>query len=504
MSALDITIIFTYFVAILGAGFWFGRKEKDTRDFFIGNRQIHWGAVLLSIVATEISAATFLAVPATGFRENLNYFQFGLGSLVARFFIAALFIGAYYRYDCVTVYEYLSKRFGDKTRYTATIFFFVTRLLGSGVRLLIAALGLAVVMGWPLSFTIVLFAVIAVVYTSFGGIKAIIWTDVIQAFVFIAGGAAVIWFLLNQVPGGFEQIWKIADNAGKLEVFKWAPEAVAGQSAWKSWLTQPNIFWIAFINAFVTTLAALGTDQDMTQRMITCKTASLSKRSLILSGFIGIPVMAIFLFVGIGIFAYYQTHSGLALPYLDGTSTIDYEKIFPHFIRTALPSGVKGLLVIGIFAAAMSSLDSALGALSSSSVVDIYRPLIHRDASEKHYLWISRINIVIFGVVLAGIAWMLSGQRQLLWLCFKVVSITYGALLGVFLLGATSTRGSNSSNLIAMISGAVVNTALLILIETNRIPLAWTWLILIGTLWTYGLSYGLDIVGLGNKARGKK
>jgi Na+/proline symporter len=292
---------------------------------------------------------------------------------------------------------------------------------------------------------------------------------------------------------------EIGRNAGRLEIFHWTPVVKTGEPAWQAWLKDANIFWLAFLNAFVTTFAAFGADQLMTQRMLTCKDARLSRRSLILSGFIGIPVMAVFLLIGVAIYAYYQIYPDPNLPTIlvNGKPQINSEKVFSHFIIHVLPTGLKGLLIIGILSAAMSSLDSALGALSSSFVVDIYRPLICKDASESHYLWVSRINVVMFGIILAGIAFLFRNTEGFLWLCFKVVSITYGSLLGIFLLGVTTTRGNNTSNLIAMTSSAVINIVLLILIEEKIIGLAWSLLIVLGTVCTYLVAY------VGGTQRGK-
>ncbi|MFH1547462.1 MAG: sodium/solute symporter, partial [bacterium] len=386
MAGIDISIVALYFVLILGVGIWTGRKEENTRDFFVGNRQIPWIAVLCSIVATEISAATFLGVPEASYNGNMNYLQFGIGSLLARFFIAFLFISAFYKFDCLTVYEYLSKRFGGTTRYTATIFFFLGRVLGSGVRLLMAAIGLSVVMGININYAIMLFALIAIIYTAFGGIKAIVWTDVIQVFIFIGGGIAVLVYIVQQFrsTGQLDNAIKILKDQNKFEVFRMAST--------KQWFADANIYWLAMINGLVTTFAALGTDQDMTQRMLTCKDTKSSQKSLILSGFVGIPVMTLFLFIGLGVYAYYQINPIFPVSYIPLVAGCKYtpeaKEMFPYFI-TNLPVGLKGLLLIGIFSAAMSSLDSALGALSSSSVIDIYKPLINKNASENHYLKVS-------------------------------------------------------------------------------------------------------------------
>lgn len=521
MSSIDYYIIACYFLSILFIGIFVGRKDKDTRSFFIGNRRIPGFAVLLSIIATEISAATFLAVPGTGFNENLNYIQFGLGSIVARFFVAYIFISAFYKYDCTTVYEYLAKRFGEDTRYTGVIFFFATRMLGCGARLFIAAAGLQVITGWSMETTIFLFALIAIVYTAFGGIKAVVWTDVLQAFIFIGGGFAAIFYIWSQLPDGasqaltvaqdgywlpnvnlsmgtlgFYDLVRIPEHANHLQVFHWMPVVNDQIPAWRAWLNDPNIFLLAFINSFVTTWASMGTDQDMTQRMLTCKSVKTSQRALIWSGLIGIPVAILFLFIGISIYAYFQSFPDpFIISKWTGSSTVvGHDTIFAYFIKNILPNGLRGFLIVGLIAAAMSSLDSALGALTSAAIVDIYKPLISPKATEKHYLLISRCNIVAFGVILGGIAWLLRTQNDFLWLCLTLTSITYGSLLGIFLLGTLSKRGTNKGNIIAMISGALLNITFFVLIRVYKFPLGWSWLILIGTAWTYCIGYIIDVI----------
>ncbi len=241
---------------------------------------------------------------------------------------------------------------------------------------------------------------------------------------------------------------------------------------------------------FVSTTAAFGTDQDMTQRMLTCKDVGAARRSVILSGFISIPIAALFLFVGVALFAFYQVNTDASLPMKvleNGTSEVAADKVFPWFIGTQLPNGLRGLLLVGVLAAAMSSLDSTMGALSSSALVDLYRPLIKQQPDDRVGLRLSRIFVSIFGIALALTAWALKDAEGFLWLTFKIGSITYGALLGVFLLGIVTRRGSDRGNWISMLSGSLICAGLLAMIETGHLDLGWTWLILIGTAWTFGL-----------------
>jgi len=473
-GSLDYLVIVSYLAVVCAAGFWLGRKEKDTSDFFLGGRQMPWGAVMFSILATEMSALTFISVPGLSFKGNFVYLQFAIGSLLGRILIALFFLPAFYRGKVTTVYEYLQQRFGNRSRDTGAIFFFATRLLGSGVRLCVTAKALEVVSGLTYLQAICVVAVLAVAYTSFGGIKAVIWTDVVQFAVFMGGAGLALYFVIRMIPGGLE---------GAYSVLRGAVDA-AKQPAHKLRVcdftisfTKQSVFFAAVLNSCFQTFAALGTDQDLAQRMLTCKSVSRSKKSLVLTGIAKFPIDALFLLLGAALFAL-NVHSGFA------DKVKDADHVFPTFIVTALPAGIKGLLFAAIFAAAMSSLDSALTALSSSAINDIYRPYVRKTAPEKHYLAVSRICVPIFALLLVGIAYLCRGEESVLWLAFKLTGYTYGALLGVFLVGVLTRRGNNLGNIIAMSSSIGV----LLTIRRLLPSLNWQFYVIIGTLWTFGLA----------------
>ena len=484
LSLIDGFIVLLYFAAVLAIGLFHAKGNANTSEFISGNKQMPWLAVLGSIVATEVSAATFLATPGVGYAENMNYLQFGVGSFFARIMIAFVFVGAFYAVNSLTIYEFLAKRFGNGTRYTATLFFIVTRLLASAVRLMIAATGLSLILGLPFWLCLAVFTLIAITYTGCGGIRGIIWTDVLQAIVFITCGFVLITYIGQSI--GWATIIEIGSENGRFEVFRFQPDSTDG---W-AWLNDSKFFLIAALFGFVSTAAAFGTDQDMTQRMLTCKDARSARRSVILSGFISIPIAALFLFVGIALFAYYQVHGDGSLPtkaLSDGSLQVMSDKVFPSFIASELPNGLRGLLLVGVLAAAMSRLDSTMGALSSSALVDLYRPLVGSEMDEKKSLRLSKLLVSVFGILLALIAYALKDAEGFLWLTFQIASVTYGALLGVFLLGIVTKRGSDRGNWIAMLSAAAICVTLLALIKLEVISLGWTWLILIGTAWTFGL-----------------
>ncbi len=466
-------IIAAYLSTILLLGWWKGREERTTRDFIGGGHNIPWWAVLLSIVATEISALTFLNVPGVAFTGNLTYLQFGLGTIAGRFVVAFLFLTAYYRLRYLTVYSYLHDRFGPRTRYAATGMFLFTRILGASLRLSLAALGVSIIFGLPYLLTLVLFSLLAIAYTFWGGIKAIVWTDFAQASVFIGGGLLLAVWLGGEV--GWLKIWDNAGEAGKTLLINLTPSE-PGAAAW---LNESNLLPLAFLNGFLMIIASLGTDQDLTQRTLTCRNVQAARRSVIWSGFVGIPVAGLFLCIGLGLWVYAQQTPEWILPLTD-TGEVDANRVFPEFIRQSAPPLLRGLLIAGVFAAAMSSVDSAMGALSSSVVVDLYKPLIRPDADEKHYVMASRMGVLAFGVMILLLAYSFRHATTFLWLAFEIASIPAGALLGVFLLGLTTRRGSDQGNLLALGLGVLITATLALLRRTDWLGLDWTWLIVIG------------------------
>ena len=221
----DYSVLLVVLALVIFVGFYTGREEKSTNDFFLGGRKIPWWAAGLAFVAAEISALTLIAVPAIAYMENWEYAQFFIGSFLARVVIAFLFIPAFYHYNCTSIYEFLKYRFGPETQIAGSILFFITRLLASGVRLMVACLAVSILVGWPILPTIVLFSVICILYVAWGGIKAIVWTNVIQGLTYILAGTVAIGFLLTHIDGGAAAVVAIAGHAGKLKIFNWGPAA---------------------------------------------------------------------------------------------------------------------------------------------------------------------------------------------------------------------------------------------------------------------------------------
>ncbi len=480
LSWPDYAVLLASLLLLLAIGGHFAR-QGDTREFFLARRHIPWWAAALSFLATEISAVTIISVPATAYSENWEYAQFFVGSSLAKWAVAFLFIPAFYRHDVTTIYEYLGHRFGSRSQVTASILFFITRLAGSGVRLMAACLAVSVMLGWPLAPTIAVFSAISIAYMAAGGVRAIVWSNVLQALMFLGAGGLTLAFLVSQIDGGLAAVLRVAGEAGRLNVVNWGPSPGA-PDFWRQIFSDPNIVWIALLNGFIGSMAAFGTDQDLMQRLLTVETRGQSQRTLSITPLGTALTLAIYLGLGAALFTYYAQHPALPVSRPDA--------ILPHFVEQVMPAVLRGLMLSAIV---LASIDSPLGALASSFVTDVYRPLLARGRSEAHYLVVSRVSVAVFGVALAALAYGFSFFEGILWLAFKIAGVTFGSLLGVFLLGLlTSRRVADGANAMAMVVMAIVNLGLLALIETGRLPLAWSWLVIIGTAGTLLLAVGLS------------
>jgi hypothetical protein len=310
---------------------------------------VPWWAASLSFLATEISAVTIISVPATAYSENWEYVQFFIGSSLAKLAVAFLFIPAFYRHNVVTIYEFLLHRFGRASQVTASIFFFITRLLGSGVRLMAAALAVAILMGWPVGPTIAFFVLVSIVYIATGGVQAVVWTNVFQALLFLVAGAVTLGFLVSQIEGGMGTIAQVAGAAGRLNVINWGP-APGDADFWRRLLTDPSIVWVAVLNGLVGSMAAFGTDHDLMQRLLTVETRRRSQLTLSLTPLGTLVTLAIYLGLGAALYTFYTQHPALPVSRPD--------EILPHFVRQVMPEVLRGLMLSAIV---LASIDSPLG-----------------------------------------------------------------------------------------------------------------------------------------------
>lgn len=460
---LDGFVIFAYFAAVIGIGLYKGRGSTSMEGFAVGNRDIPWWAVLASIIAAEVSAATFLGAPTEGYRyRNFTYAQLAIGTILARVLVAFIFIKPYYDYRVISIYDFLRIRFGEKTKNGASAVFLVTRALASGTRLYVAAIVLVLayemVTGEKLSVAHQLWVYIGAltfitlataIYTALGGIKAVVWTDVIQATVMFGGLGFAIWSLLGDIPGGWHGAMSKLTGSKDLVFFdlgvdtdKTFFENVRGV------LESEYTIWAALFGSTFLTLATHGTDQDMVQRMLTAKNYTRSRVAVVLSGLADVPLVLCFLFVGILLWAFYGD-SEQANP-------------FAYYILHEMPAGLRGLLVAGVFATAMGSLSTALNALATSFTEDWYRPYINPNATSWEEVKAARWSTVFFSVVLVliGAATAYAAlvlKSKVIPIVLGIFGYTYGSLLGVFLVGMlTRTRGSERGNILAMVLGFVV------------------------------------------------
>ncbi len=469
----DILVLFIGVAPLFVISYLFGRVEKDTGDFFLGARKIPVIVACMSFVATEVSALTIVGVPATSFSENWEYLQFFIGSAAARIAVAFLFIPVFYKYQCTSIYEFLKHRFGAATQRSGSIFFFVTRLTASGVRLYATCMAVAYVLNWSLAQAILLFTLVSIIFIAFGGIKAVVWAGAYQFIVFFAAGLALAGYLALQMQGGLAAVWQTAHQAGRLSVFDFSFN-----------LNDDTTFWAGTANAFFIGLAVFGTDQEMVQRLLTIETRQKSQRTMIATIVGALPVLCLYLSIGTLLYVFYQQNPAIAGP---GQA----KEVLSHFIKNSLPEGLKGLMLAAII---LASIDSPLSSLSCSFVTDIYRPLLKKSAGEKHYLLVSRLGVIVFGIILGFIAYACRPVENILWFAFQIVSVTGGATLGVFLLGVLTKRKGNLANIIAMLVSTFAMTSLLLLSKYNKIALAWSWLIVIGTAVTFVLGYLLSLL----------
>lgn len=461
--SVDGAVILIYFVTIVGIGLYAARKQTSLKDFALGGHSIPWWAVLASIVAAETSAVTFLGAPAEGFKtRSYAYAQLAVGTILARIIIAWLFIAPYYRYKVESIYQFLTIRFGESTKNMASGIFLMTRVLGIGVRLYLGGVILVVVYRylfpgseitlWTYFWGIVFVTLITTLYTAAGGIKAVVWTDLIQACLMIGAILFSIIAIVHDIPGGLQAVHE--HLAGQnLSMFQtgWDVTKPFGEALSGMLQTEYTIF-AAVIGVTFFTMATHGTDQDMVQRMLTAENTAKSRLSLVLSGFADIPIVLSFLTVGLLLWVRYQIHPDPSLPSEDN-------EIFAHYIVHEMPVGIRGLIIAGVFATMMGSTSAALNALATSFIKDFYQPYLRPSATDRQAVRAARWATSVFGILMIAVATVaaytvMHTNITIIPLALGVLGYTYGALLGVFLLGVlTRTRGNDRTNVLAMIIG---------------------------------------------------
>ena len=430
-TTLDVAVLVAYTAGVIGLGVWLGGRQRGARDYFLAGKGVPWWAICFSIVATETSALTFISVPATAYVSDLWFLQLGAGYLLGRIVVAALLLPRYFRGELTTAYQLLGQRFGDRARRFAANIFMVTRALADSVRIFAAAIPIALITGLAYWQSILLAGAVTLLYTYYGGLRAVIWVDVVQFFLYLLGGTVALFMLGRLAPAGWAGILELANAEGRLRIVH-----LEGGFASGRWL-----FTGLFGGAFLA-MASHGVDHLIVQRLLAAASLRAARLALIVSGVVVIAQFALFLLVGVGLHAYYQ---GRTFPVAD--------EIFPRFIVEGLPPGLSGLIVAGILAAMMSTVSSSLNSLASAATHDLYAPLRGRTGDEAHLLVVGRRFTLVWAVVLIGGALLfqnLQSGAPVVVVALQIASFTYGGLLGAFLLGVLDPRARQRDVLLAM------------------------------------------------------
>ncbi len=470
-TAIDYLVLAAYLLATAGFGYWVGRGQKDLRGYFLGGGDMPWWAICFSIVATETSTLTFIGVPAIAYLGNMTFLQLGLGYLAGRLLVSLFLIPAYFKGEIQSAYEVLHTRFGGPVRNCSALLFQTNRALADGVRLFATALVLSVVTGLSDLPTVLIIGLITVLYTYYGGMRAVVWNDVAQLTIYLCGAVLAGWMILHRLPGGWSEVVAAATPANKFQIFDFA-------FAWG----RPYAFAAAFLGGAFLTFATHGTDQMMVQRYLACGAKREGQTALLVSGLVILVQFVLFLLIGVGLFAFYQR-------FPPQVAFDQPNRIFPAFIVAEMPPGVSGLIVAAIFAAAMSTLSSSVNSLASSSINDFYKPYLRRGATEAHYLRASRLLTLLWGAVLVGVSLLARNWGEVLQVGLTITSVTMGSVLGIFLLGHW-TRAGQVAGLAGMAAGLL---STLVIHWTGS--LAWTWYVPIGSTITFAVGAVLSAAG---------
>jgi SSS family transporter len=468
MRWLDLGVIAAYLVGITWFGSRFRSSQTSLKDYFLGGRRAPWWAISLSIVSAETSTLTVIGTPSLSFAGNFGFLQLVFGYLLARLVISALFLPAYFRGELFTAYELMRIRFGTRIRRLTAGTFLILRALAEGVRVFAISIVISVVLGTGEMASIAAILCLTLLYTYEGGMTAVIWTDVIQMALYVAGALASLFLVLREIPGGWAHVVAVAEPLGKLQVFDFR----IGPPA--AFFTRTYSFWAGIIGGCFLTTASHGTEQLLVQRLLSARDERQSRAALFSSWVVIFVQFTLFLIIGVCLFTLYKDH-GWAAPAVT-------DSIYPRFIWENLPPGLSGLLIAAILAAAMSNLSAALNSLASTTVMDFLRPIAGGQHSGDESVWLKRARLatVAWGVILAGVALLARNWGGVLQAGLSIASIIYGSLLGVFLLGLLTKRVGE----IAAMCGMVAGLALMLYVRFAT-PIAFTWYVLIGTTMTF-------------------
>jgi SSS family transporter len=485
MRYADWAVILVYLAGVTWFGAHFRRRQKTLKEYFLGGRTAPWWAIALSIVSAETSTLTIISTPALAFTGDLGFLQVVLGYLLARIVIAFLFLPLYFRGEMYTAYELIEVRFGPRLRRVTAGTFLIVRAFAEGVRVFAISIVISIVLGTGEIASIVLIVCLTLFYTFEGGMTAVIWTDVVQMFLYVVGALVSFVVLLHQIPGGWAHVLAVAAPLGKLRVFDFSFH-----------LGRPYTFWAGLVGGCFLTTASHGTEQLMVQRLLSARNERESRVALFASWAVIFVQFSLFLLIGVMLFVL-RSDRHLAAP-------LHADRLYPEFVWRSLPPGLAGLVIAAILAAAMSNLSAALNALASTTVIDFWRPLRRRPLPHGRgsegsgteprpsgsgpdnlgEVRVARAATVVWGVVLLVIGTFARHWGTVLEAGLTIASIAYGGLLGVFLLGLMPRRVPQNAAIAGMALG--IATEVYLKLGTS---IAFTWLAAIGTLVTFGSAW---------------
>jgi SSS family transporter len=484
-TTLDVIVLVAYLAGTMTLGLYVGRRQKDAKDYFVADRAIPWWAVMFSIVASETSALTFISTPGLSYGNRAGYGDLGFlqvvaGYIVGRFVVAHVLLPRYFQGNLVTAYALLEKRFGLATRRFTSVVFMVTRALADSVRVFATAIPVALIISpsvtnkaYVMPIAVLILGLLTVVYTYKGGMKAVVWTELLQAGIYISGGLAAVILLGHLVPGGWSSIWSSAAAAGKTKVLDFYPG-----------LDRPHTVWAGVIGGAFLAMASHGTDQLIVQRLLSSRSLKDAQRAIIGSGFVVFCQFFLFLSIGLGLWAFYH---GQLFPATD--------QIFPTFILEHMPTGLVGLIVAAIVAATMSTHSGAINSLAAATTHDIYLPLSGKSPDDPAALKMGRMFALIWGIVLTlgALLFPQDTKTPVVVVALGIASFTYGGLLGGFFLGIFWRRAIQRDAILGM-SIAIATMAFIVFagpiaaaypsLAPTLAPfgkIAWPWYVLIGT-----------------------
>ncbi len=453
-SFLDYIIVAVYLIGVTVIGTIIAGKQRSSRDYFLGGKEMSWWSVGFSIVASETSTITFISIPGLAYNSNMHFLQVAVGYFIGRLLVSIIFIPAYYKGDLETAYDFLGKRYGMSLRKFTSSVFIVTRVLASGVRLFATSIPVHLITGFDYATSILLIGIFTLIYTYLGGLKAVVAMDVVQMFIYIGGAIASMFLILNHLPNGWADVVAYAsrDGADKFSIINTS----FGDSFWK-FLSSPYTLVGGLLGGTFLTMASHGTDQLIVQRLLGCKTKWDSQRALMLDASVIVLQFAFFLVLGLCLFAFY---GGVTFQQLGLTSS---DEIFPKFIVENLPTGIAGLVVAGVLASAMGTLSSSISSLASSTFLDLFKLTARgKDLDEKTEVKWSKRFTLLWGFILIGGAMLFTDTKNpVVEIGLKIASFTYGGLLGTFFLGLLFKKTDQTDAYAGFIAGILTMTLVL-------------------------------------------